>query len=102
MEGEADDPVGDHAPDFHLRDGEREVRRKPQRETERMRGVVRKALSREKHPVVKTRGLSRKGQLRPQGSPPVKPAAIQFGNRLVVPAGISPKKKVTPRVPFWC
>src|SRR6266581_8778334 len=69
MEGEAYDPVGDQAPDFHLRDGEREVRRKPQRGTERMRGVVRKALSREKHPVVEDPRASQKRPIKAAGEP---------------------------------
>src|SRR2546428_9913075 len=69
MEGEAYDPVGDHAPDFHLRDGEREVRRKPQRETERMCGVVRKALSREKHPVVEDPRASQKSPIKTASEP---------------------------------
>src|SRR5206468_4991916 len=69
MEGEAYDPVGDQAPDFHLRYGEREVRRKPQLETERMRGVVRKALSREKHPVVEDPRASQKRPIKTAGEP---------------------------------
>src|SRR5438445_11552879 len=69
MESEAYDPVGDHAPDFYLRDGEREVRRKSQLETERMRGVVRKALSREKHPVVEDPRASQKRPIETAGEP---------------------------------
>src|SRR5467141_635712 len=69
MEGEAYDPVGDHAPDFHLRDGEREVRRKPQLETERMRGIVRKVLSREKHPVVEDPRASQKRPIKAASEP---------------------------------
>src|SRR5712691_8477050 len=69
MEGEAYDPVGDHAPDFHLRDGEREVRRKPQLEPERMRGIVGKVLSREKHPVVEDPRASQKRPVKAAGKP---------------------------------
>src|SRR5882672_4210151 len=69
MKSEAYDPVGDHAPDFHLRDGEREVRRKPERETERMRGIVRKALSREKHPVVENPRAPQKRPVKAAGEP---------------------------------
>src|SRR6266581_4030083 len=98
MEGETYDPMGDHAPDFHLRDGEREIRRKPQLEAERVRGIVRKVLSREKHPVVED---PRASQKRPEVSPAIKPAAIQCGNRLMMLASIGPKKKVPRRVPFF-
>src|SRR5882762_7033405 len=69
MKSEAYHPVGDHAPDFHLRDGEREVRRKPERETERMRGIVRKALSREKHPVVEDPRAPQKRPVKAAGEP---------------------------------
>src|SRR5437899_12493142 len=69
MEGETYDPMGDHAPDFHLRDGEREVRRKPQLEAERVRGIVRKVLSREKHPVVEDPRASQKRPVKTAGEP---------------------------------
>src|SRR6266581_5489399 len=67
MESEAYDPVGDHAPDFHLRDSEREVRGKPRLETERMRGIVVKVLSREKHPVVEDPRASQKRPVKAAG-----------------------------------
>src|SRR6266699_4389014 len=69
MEGEAYDPMGEHAPDFHLGDGEREVRRKPQLETERVRGIVGKVLSREEHPVVEDPRASQKRQVKTAGEP---------------------------------
>src|ERR1700704_5641230 len=99
MEGEAYDPVGDHAPDFHLRDGEREVRRKPQRGTERMRGIVGKVLSREKHPVVEDPRASQKGPVKAAGEPRDQacddPVREPPGD-----AGEHGKKKVPRRVPF--
>src|SRR5438876_7890008 len=69
MEDEAYDPVRLHAPDEHLGDREGEVRRKSQLETERMRGVVRKALSREKHPVVEDPRASQKRPIKTAGEP---------------------------------
>src|SRR5438552_15621303 len=101
MEGEADEPVADQAPDFHLRYGEREVRRKPQLETERMRGVVRKALSREKHPVVEDPRASQKRPIKTAGEPryqacgdPVREPPDDAGEH-------RGKKKVPRRVPFF-
>src|SRR5713101_1517742 len=60
MERQANDPVRLQAPDEHLGDREGEVRRKPQPETERMRSIVGKVLSREKHPVVEDPRASQK------------------------------------------
>src|SRR6266566_4429421 len=100
MEGETYDPMGDHAPDFDLRDGEREVRRKPQLEAERVRGIVGKVLSREKHPVVEDPRASQKRPVKTAGEPrdeacgyPVREPpddACEHG-----------KKKVPRRVPFF-
>jgi hypothetical protein len=67
MEGEAYHPVGRHAPDFHLRDGEGEVRGKPQLETERMRGIVRKVVPREKYPVVEDPRVSQERPVKAAG-----------------------------------
>src|SRR5204862_2374504 len=69
MEDEVYEPVGDHAPDFDLRDGEREIRRKPQLEAERVRGIVGKVLSREKHPVVEDPRASQKRPVKTAGEP---------------------------------
>src|SRR6266849_4165640 len=69
MEDEAYDPVRLHAPDEHLGDREGEVRRKPQLEAERVRGIVRKVLSREKHPVVEDPGASEKRPVKTAGEP---------------------------------
>src|SRR5712664_3611470 len=69
MEGEAYDPVGEHAPDLHFRYGEREVRGKPQVETERMRGIVRKAVSREEHPIVEDPRALQKGPIETASEP---------------------------------
>src|SRR6266852_2318300 len=69
MEDEAYDPVRLHAPDEHLGDREGEVRRKSQLEAERMRGIVRKVLSREKHPVVEDPRASQKRPIKTAGEP---------------------------------
>src|SRR5712692_11396093 len=69
MEDEAYDPVRLHAPDEHLGDREGEVRRKSQLETEWMRGIVRKVLSREKHPVVEDPRASQKRPVKAAGEP---------------------------------
>ncbi len=60
MERQANDPVRLQTPDEHLSDREGEVRRKPQLETERMRGVVGKVLSGEKYPIVEDPRVSQK------------------------------------------
>src|SRR6266705_2432564 len=69
MEDEAYEPVRLHAPNEHFGDREGEVGRQPQLEAERMRGVVRKVLSREKHPVVEDPRASQKRPIETTGEP---------------------------------
>src|SRR6266436_5668324 len=102
MEGEADDPVGDHALHFHLRDREREVRMKHQRETERMCGVLRKALSRKKHPVVEDPRASQKRPIKTESEPRDQACGDPVREPPDDACEHRPKKKGTPEGTFLC
>src|SRR6266849_8180727 len=100
MEDEAYDPVRLHAPDEHLGDREGEVRRKSQLEAERMRGIVRKVLSREKHPVVEDPRASQKRPIKTAGEPRDQACGDPVREPLD-DACEHRKKKVPRRVPFF-
>src|SRR5712691_3234808 len=67
MERKADEAVRFGAPDEHLGDRERKVRRKPQIEDERMRGEIRKPEPGEKRPVVEDARIAEKGPVQAAG-----------------------------------
>src|SRR5438445_2234843 len=67
MEGKADEAVRFGAPDEHVGDRERKVRRKPQIEAERMRGEIRKPEPGEKRPVVEDARIAEKRPVQAAG-----------------------------------
>src|SRR6266702_3871825 len=69
MECKADEAVRFGAPDEHLGDRERKVRRKPQIEAERMRGEIRKPDPGEKRPVVEDARIAEKRPIQTAGEP---------------------------------
>src|SRR6266700_4649277 len=104
MECKADEAVRFGAPDEHLGDRERKVRRKPQIEAERMRGEIRKPDPGEKRLVVKDVRIAEKRPIQAAGEPRDQGYADHVGE---LPEGAcdhrSPppkKKKVPRRVPF--
>src|SRR6266446_8068984 len=69
MECKADEAVRFGAPDEHLGDRERKVRRKPQIEAERMRGEIREPHPGEKRPVVEDARIAEKRPVQAAGEP---------------------------------
>src|SRR2546428_8622352 len=101
MEGKADEAVRFGAPDEHLGDRERKVRRKPQIEAERMSGEIRKPEPGEKRPVVEDARIAEKRPIQAAGEPRDQACADHVRKS---PDGVCdhspPQKKVPRRVPF--
>src|SRR3989442_14880484 len=96
MERKADEAVRFGAPDEHLGDRERKVRRKPQIEAERMRGEIRKPHPGEKRPVVEDTRIAKKRPVQAAGEPRDQGYADHVGESPEGACDHRPKKKRYP------
>src|SRR2546426_7572533 len=97
MERKADEAVRFGAPDEHLGDRERKVRRKPQIEAERMRGEIRKPDPGEKRPVVEDARIAEKRPIQAAGEPRDQAGADHVRESSDGFCDHRPKKKGTPK-----